>query len=138
MRCSRLTGSGRAQQFLAMLQHEAQEIRLRYGRAEQKTLHLRAAQRAEEFLLSFRFHALGRRRHVARLGDADDRLHDGERAIRPADILDERAVDFDLVERKTLQIAQRGVTGSEIVERNPYTEVAQLMQDAERRLDITD
>ena len=57
-----------------------------------------------------------------------------EDAPATGDILDEGAVDLDLVEREALQIAQRGIAGAEIVQRDPDAELAQLMQHVERRL----
>ena len=48
------------------------------------------------------------------------------------DIVDEATIDLDLVERETLQIAQRGIAGAEIVQRDPHADAAQLMQNGER------
>jgi len=48
------------------------------------------------------------------------------------DIGDEAAADLDLVERKTLQVAQRGIAGAEIVQRDPDADRAKMMQDGER------
>ena len=55
-----------------------------------------------------------------------------------AEVGDEAAVDLDLVERKALQIAQRGIAGAEIVERDPYPDGAKLMQDGKRRVVVAD
>ncbi len=55
-----------------------------------------------------------------------------------AEILDEGAIDLDLVEREALQVAQRGIAGAEIVERDPDPELAQLVQDIERGLVVAD
>jgi len=41
---------------------------------------------------------------------------------------DEAAVDLDLVERQSLQIAQAGIAGAEVVEREPHAERAQLQE----------
>ena len=49
---------------------------------------------------------------------------------------DERAVDLDLVERETAQIAQRRIAGSEIVHRDPDAEAAKLVQNRQRRLAV--
>jgi hypothetical protein len=43
----------------------------------------------------------------------------------------ERPVDLDLVERKFAQMAQRGITGSEIVQRHFNAERAKLLQEPE-------
>ena len=61
-------------------------------------------------------------------------MHDAGRPFRLGDVGDEAAVDLDLVEREALQIAQRGVAGAEIVERDPDPDGAKLVQNGERRL----
>ena len=58
---------------------------------------------------------------VRKLGDcADDRA----RALASEQVLNEAAVDLQLVEREALQIAERRIASAEIVERNPHTERA--------------
>jgi hypothetical protein len=81
--------------------------------------------------------AFRRRGHVAGSCDIHHRLHDRGRAI-DLDVADEAAIDLDLVEREALQIAQRGEAGAEIVERNAHADGAELMQDCQRRLVVTD
>src|SRR5258706_14353337 len=58
--------------------------------------------------------------------------------MRLCDIVDEAAVDLDLVERKALQIAQRGIAGAEIVECDPHPDAAKLVQDRERGFVVAD
>ena len=94
------------------------DLRGRHRRTEQIALHFGAAERAQQFLLLSRLNTLRGRRHVAFRGDIHHRLHDAGRAVRLCDIVDEAAVDLDLVEWKALQIAQRGITGAEIVQRD--------------------
>src|SRR5688572_21336269 len=43
-------------------------------------------------------------------------------------IPNEGSIDLDLVEGKTSQVAKRRVAGAEIVQRNPHSQFAQLMQ----------
>src|SRR5882724_1477838 len=93
-------------------------VRTRLGRAEQIALHLGAAQCAQPLLLLLRLDAFGRGRHIARGGDIHHRLHDRRRAVDLRDIADEAAVDLDLVEWETFQIAERGIAGAEIVQRD--------------------
>jgi hypothetical protein len=76
-------------------------VRGRFGRAEQITLHFRAAELSKQFALRFGLDALGRRRHVARGGDIDRGLHDGRRSVGFDDVYDEAAVDLNLAEGKT-------------------------------------
>ncbi|GCC48752.1 hypothetical protein chiPu_0033275, partial [Chiloscyllium punctatum] len=78
------------------------------------------------------------RRHVARGGNVHDGLDDRGRRAGSGKILDEGAVDLDLVERKALQIAQRRIAGAEIVERDAHAELAQLMQDIECGIVVAD
>ena len=48
-------------------------------------------------------------------------------------VADERAVDLDLVERETAQVAERGIAGAEVVHRNAHAQLAQLVQDRQHR-----
>jgi hypothetical protein len=74
--------------------------------AEQVALHLSAADRLQHFHLLLRFHAFGRRGHIEIFGEAGNRVHDRKRFCSVGEILNERAVDFDLVKRETAQIAE--------------------------------
>ena len=65
-------------------------------------------------------------------------LHDAGGSLRLGDVVDEAAVDLDLVERETLQVAQRGIAGAEIVERDAHPDGAKLVQDGERGLVVAD
>ena len=60
--------------------------------------------------------------------DVDHRLYDGGTA-RFGKVVDETAVDLDLVEGEALQIAQRRVPGAEIIERNPHDDGAKMLKD---------
>ncbi len=62
--------------------------------------------------------AFRRRFDVERMGELGDRADDRARAVAGEQVLDEAAVDLQLVEREALQIAQRRIAGAEIVERN--------------------
>ena len=104
----------------------------RFRRAEQIALHFRAAERTKQFQLLLRLDALRGRRHVAFGGDVHHCPHDAGRSVRLGDVVDEAAVDLDLVERKTLQIAERGIAGAEIVERDSDADAAKLMQNGKR------
>ena len=53
-------------------------------------------------------------------------------------VVDEAAIDLDLVERKRAADSQRGIAGAEIVERDAHAEFAQLMQHGQRGLVVTD
>src|SRR5216117_1666845 len=83
--------------------------------AEQKALHLRAALEFDRIELMLRFHALGSGHHAEAFGQSSHRPHDVERA-RALDVLDEGAIDLDAVEWEALQMAERGITGAEVVQ----------------------
>ena len=57
-----------------------------------------------------------------RVGELGDRADDRARALAGEQVLDEAAVDLELVEREALQIAQRRIAGAEIVERDADAE----------------
>src|SRR4030095_12542450 len=82
------------------------------GLGEQEALNRRAAVRAQLFQLGALLDSLCRRLHSQRVGEAGDRAHDRPSARPRQQIVDEAAVDLDLVERKALQIAEAGIAGS--------------------------
>jgi len=51
----------------------------------------------------------------------------GCRIVALAKPFDEATVDLDFVEREAAQVAQRGEAGTEVVERDTHTDIAQLM-----------
>src|SRR4051794_9355674 len=67
------------------------------------------------------------------MGELGDRPHDRACALAGQQVLDETAVDLELVEREALQIAERRIAGPEIVERDPNPERAQRMQQPQGR-----
>src|SRR5207248_4207364 len=86
----------------ALMRHQqSPDLRSRYRRAEQKTLHLRAAELAQHLALPFLLDAFRRRRHVAGGGDVHDGLDDRGRRALVGDALDEGAVDLDLDRKST-------------------------------------
>src|SRR6202047_1608088 len=126
--CRSARSSGHSRWPGAVSEQHTFGFRSRLWRAEQISLHFRAAERTQQFLLPLRFNALRRGRHMSRRGDVHHRLHNGGSA-RFGDIVDEAAIDLDFVERKTLQIAQRGIAGSEIVQRDPHPDGAKLVKN---------
>src|SRR2546423_14479342 len=73
----------------ALMRHQqSPDLRSRYRRAEQKTLHLRAAELAQHLALPFLLDAFRRRRHVAGGGDFHDGLNDrGRRPLAAAAVV---------------------------------------------------
>ena len=106
--------------------------------AEQVALQLLAAGQAELFRLLGRFDALGRDGHAEPLGDVADGADDDAVVVARRQVLDEGAVDLDLVEGEAAQVAQRRIAGAEVVERHPYPHGADLAQDVERRVGVVD
>src|SRR5205085_7498647 len=90
----------------------------RHWLAEDIALDERTAETAHERQLFMCLDALGRRLHV-QIGREPDHRADQRRvaALRIRRAGDKRAVDLDLVERDSLQIAEARIAGSEIVER---------------------
>ncbi len=74
--------------------------------AAEEALILIAAQRAQEFQLLLGFHAFGDHLQAQAVRQRDDRVHDG-RVLGIGDhILDEGAIDLELVEREAAQIVR--------------------------------
>ena len=68
----------------------------------------------------------------------DQRLHEGAIVRRARDVLHEGAVDLHDVDAELAQIAERGVAGAEIVDRDPAAEVLQPRDEAAQIVDILD
>ena len=75
---------------------------------------------------------LGDDRHLEALAEADDRAGDRGLAAVDPDPVDERAVDLEHVDREARQVAQRGVAGAEVVDREPHPEPLQLAHPRRR------
>jgi hypothetical protein len=86
--------------------------------AEQISLQVRAILQRKMDCLRIGLHPLGGDGHSERLAKPDDRTDDRHRTLVVWQVLDEAAVDLDLVEREAAQIAQRRISGSEIVHRD--------------------
>src|SRR5256714_12964435 len=84
------------------------------------------------------FHTLGRYgqpKTAAQLdGRADDRLVLGVRVH----VEDERLVDLDLIDLELLELGQRGVAGTEVVDRAPDAHCMERAEDLARALDVGD
>src|SRR5216684_3266089 len=78
----------------------------RRGFADKIALHRVAAHLREETELFLGFHPLRDDRHFQAVAKADHRPNDRRRLRIASEIHDEGAVDLDLVERKSLKIAQ--------------------------------
>jgi hypothetical protein len=61
--------------------------------------------------------------------EVDRRAHDDRIVADGGEVRDEGPVDLDLIHRQALQVGQRGVSGAEVVDRQPLTHVVQTAQD---------
>jgi hypothetical protein len=78
------------------------------GTAEQIALHLHATIGDHRLELLFRFRAFGGRRHSERLPETRNCFYDLAR-VSLIDVSDEGLIDFQLVEGKAPEIAERGI-----------------------------
>src|SRR5581483_11274328 len=115
---------------IAMVQRCERFLRA-YRRAEVETLELVACIALQIANLCCGFDALGEHRHAELVPERDDRAADACGTRVGADVLDEAAVDLELVERKLAQIAQARIAGAEIVERELDAEFLQFAHRAD-------
>ena len=99
--------------------------------AEQKTLAVLAAQRAQDINLFLCLDALGQRHETQAMPYIDCGPDQFLRPWLHSKILGERAVDLDLVNRKTVEIAQPRISGAEVIQGNHYAKLFQALQDIE-------
>ena len=102
--------------------------------AQQEALNFVAAQLPEFAKLVLGFDAFGDNVEAEIGTHPDHRLEDHPGPAIRSLTLNERLVDLDLVERKTAQITQAGISRAEIVERDPDVHRPQLMQGLQRPL----
>lgn len=98
------------------------------GLAEQEALGLGEAVDFEIFHFFRRFDALACGRHAEARAESRDRANDCLGILVGIEIAHKRLVELDLVEREAAQIAERGISGAEIVHRYLDAERAQLMK----------
>ncbi len=92
------------------------KLRRRNGARKEKALSLDAAFGAKPIELLFGLDALRHARHAQIIAELNDRAAKRSRALLIGDVRDERTVDFDFVERKALQVAQRREARAEVVD----------------------
>src|SRR5512134_3053182 len=121
---------------LALLrsQEPAEAIRA-YWTAEKKALNDVAAVLLQEGELLGAFHALGHDLELQAVRHSDNGLGDGGVLGIARQVLDEGPVDFEGVQRETLQVGQRRVAGAEVVYREPYPHVLEFVQRVQRCVD---
>ena len=70
----------------------------------------------------------GRDLDAERVPHRHDRLHDRDVGRRGIEVIDERLVEFQHVDRELLEVRERRVAGTEVVDRDSHSERAQLVQ----------
>ena len=99
---------GRPQQFLQLLDW--------YRWAHQVALHLIAAMPAQELRLLESLDALGNHLELQFARESDDGGADRTAVALGIQILDERTVDLQRIDRETAQIAQGRIAGTEVID----------------------
>ena len=89
-----------------------------HGLAEEVPLRVIATKRAQNLVLTFRFHAFRGQVHAQCAYDTNHALNDGDLFALVIEVGDKAAIDLDFVERELAQIAERRVAASEIIQGN--------------------
>jgi hypothetical protein len=76
----------------------------------------------QEVALLARFHALGDHRQPQAAPQGDDGAHDGGVVGVGQHVAHKGLVDLELIQRQALEVAQAGVAGAEIVEREAHAQ----------------
>ena len=79
-------------------------------------------------LLLCRLDAFGNDLHIKAATQLDDGANDGCVVFVNQDILNEAAVDLDLVQRQAAQVTERGVAGTKIVDCNLHAGLFQAVE----------
>jgi hypothetical protein len=91
------------------------------GSREVEALPVVAAERAEGGLVD-RLDPFGGDLHAERLSERDHRPQHRRRVFRASGGIDVGAVDLEHLDRKLTQVAQRGIAGPEVVDRDLHTD----------------
>ena len=119
---------GAAQATSRCLPRANDQLGQRNRPAEQVALGVAAPGRAQQRELLHRFDALRDRAHAEAAAERDHAADDRGAIGAVVHFRHERAVDLDLVERKHLEIAERGIPGPEIVEHDRDAKLLELVK----------
>src|ERR1035438_7721671 len=100
----------------------------RHTLAEVESLRFRTTPSFQECALLQRFDSLGNDVHVQAFAQMDHGSHNARVVRVGSKVSNERLIDFQRVNRKTLQIAQTGKTSTEVIERKPYPDLFEFPQ----------
>jgi len=101
----------------------------RQRRAAEEALDLLAAGASEELLLFGVLHPFGDHRQLQAVGEGDDGAGDGGVVVVVGQAGDERLVDLQDVDGQALEVAERGVAGAEVVDRQLQAELLERLED---------
>src|ERR1041384_2306427 len=105
---------------------------------EQEALHLVAAGEPQQNALLLGLHALAQNRETEGASERHDGLDDDAAVGGLAERDDETAVDLELVEWEALEIAEVGIAGAEVVERDADAELVQILNAFDHLVRIVD
>ena len=111
---------------------------LRRGEPDQSSLDVVAAPVAQKASGLVVLNPLGDRLDFEPPRQIDQRLHEGAVIGRARDVLHKGAVDLHDIDAELAQIAERSVTGAEIVDCDPAAEILQPGDEAADVVDILD
>src|SRR4051812_27373924 len=114
------------------------KFRRRTGFAKEVALAFLAAHRCKQAGCLIVLDAFGDHRKREILCERDGRTHNCSIAMVADEITDERAIDFESIERERLEIAQAAETGPEIVEYEPDAEPLQALHDRQHPFGIVE
>jgi hypothetical protein len=114
-----------------MLSHE----RLKPARGQRLTvevaLHFIAALFAQKRQLALRLHSLGNGLKAQAARQCDDGDNNGLVTCIIGNVTHKRLVNLELVNMKLLEVAQRGVAGTEVVNRHAHAALVQPLHDGD-------
>src|SRR5690606_17655048 len=127
-----------APEFLeaALGAERALQIGGRFGSAETVALGVTATGVDQELHVLGTLNPFGDHFQPETLSEADDRPADDRRVGILGHSGDEAAIDLEQMQRKPLQVTERTVTRAEIVQRQAYTEVGDLLQRGHHRIAV--
>ena len=95
-----------------------------------ESLGVAAAERPQGVDLDAVLDALGDRLHPEMMRELEDRLRERRLVRMPSQLGDERAMHLEDLDRVPLEVAERRVAGAEVVDRQPDSELTELLAGA--------
>ena len=111
------------------LRYEPLKLNGRQWPALEVALIFIASKRPQKLELVFGLHALLNDLELQVMGQADDGASNRRILAISGDVAYERSIYFQLVQREPLEVAETRIPGTEIVDGNMYSDLAQLFQE---------